>query len=90
MWKEWKVRLKNPVFWIGLCGVIMTATGAKPEMFTSWGILAQTVKGIFANPFLLGTTILAVIGVCANPVAQEQKLSIEAVKQNQQKGEDDT
>ena len=36
---EWKKRLTNPWFWVGLVGVVLTATGANPEMFTSWQVL---------------------------------------------------
>ena len=37
-------RYKNPWFWIGLIGVVLTAMGVNPEMFTSWGVVWQTLK----------------------------------------------
>ena len=47
---EWKKRLTNPWFWVGLVGVVLTATGANPEMLTSWQVLCDEVKALFANP----------------------------------------
>ena len=38
---NWKVRAKNPYFWIGLIDVIFASVVIKPEMITSWGILWQ-------------------------------------------------
>nr|DAE09652.1 MAG TPA: holin [Myoviridae sp. ctjhW4] len=38
---NWKVRVKNIYFWIGLVGVIFTAVGANPAMLTSWTILVE-------------------------------------------------
>lgn len=64
---NWKVRIKNPYFWIGLAAVILTAVGAEPEMFTSWGILFDKVRFLLSNPFLIGCTVVAVIGYLNDP-----------------------
>jgi phi LC3 family holin len=64
---NWKVRLKNPYFWIGLAAVILTAVGAEPEMFTSWTILFEKVRALAENPFLIGCTVVAVIGYLNDP-----------------------
>lgn len=80
---NWKARIRNPYFWIGLVGVILTATGVKPETFTSWGILAREVLGILQNPFLLGTVCLAVLGVLTD--TSTEGFSDAAEKQKKQK-----
>lgn len=67
---EWKKRLTNPWFWVGLVGVVLTATGANPEMFTSWQVLRDEVKALFANPYLLATAFLAVLGVLTDPTTK--------------------
>ena len=59
---NWTVRLKNPLWWIGLAGVICTAMGVSPEMFTDWGILVDNFKALLGNPYLLVSVIVAVIG----------------------------
>ena len=64
---EWKKRLTNLWFWVGMVGVVLTATGANPEMFTSWQVLCDEVKALFANPYLLATAFLAVLGVLTDP-----------------------
>ncbi|KAF5075817.1 phage holin [Anaerotignum sp.] len=67
---NWKVRFKNPYFWIGLFGVIMSTIGAKPEDFTSWALVVEEIKNVLGNPFLLFSVILAVIGVVADPTTK--------------------
>lgn len=64
---NWKVRIKNPWFWIGLLGVILTAMGVSPEMFTSWDAVIQAVVRLVSNPFMLGSVIVAVIGIFVDP-----------------------
>ena len=65
-----KDRFKNPWFWVGIIGVILTATGMDPEMFTSWGALCEAAMSVLKNPFLLGTAALAVLGVFVEPTTQ--------------------
>ncbi|MDD4843543.1 MAG: phage holin [Anaerotignum sp.] len=67
---NWKVRLKNPYFWIGLFGVIMASLGAKPEDFTSWALVWEELKNVAGNPFLLISVIMAVIGVVTDPTTK--------------------
>ena len=61
------VRAKNPWFWVSLIGVILTAMGVSPEMFTSWGVVITAIKDLFSNPFLLGSVIIAILGVFVDP-----------------------
>ena len=61
------VRLKNPWFWVGLCGTILTAMGVSPEMFTSWGAVWEAVVNLINNPFMLVSVVLAVLGVFVDP-----------------------
>ncbi len=67
---NWKVRAKNPYFWVGLIGVILTAMDVKPEMFTSWAVLVEQLKLLFGNPFMLGSVVLAVVGVLHDPTTK--------------------
>lgn len=61
------VRAKNPWFWVSLFGVVFAAMGVSPEMFTSWGMVIDAVKGLFANPFMLGSVVIAILGVFIDP-----------------------
>ena len=68
-----KDRFKNPWFWVGVIGVVLTATGMDPEMFTSWGALCDAVLDVLKNPFLLGPAALAGLGVFVEPTTKGLK-----------------
>lgn len=62
-----KVRVKNPYFWIGLGGVILTAMGISADMLTSWAAVWDALVNLVSNPFMLGSVVLAVLGVVLDP-----------------------
>lgn len=64
---NFKVRAKNPYFWIGLIGVILTAMGVDASMFTSWGAVWSAIVGLVTNPFMLGSVAVAILGVLIDP-----------------------
>ena len=61
------VRAKNPWFWVGLFGTILTAMGVSPEMFTSWVAVLDAIRSLLSNPFQIGCVVLAVLGVFIDP-----------------------
>jgi phi LC3 family holin len=61
------VRFKNPWFWVGLGGVILSAMGVSPEMFTNWGAVWDAFVNLINNPFMLVSVVLAVLGVFVDP-----------------------
>lgn len=65
-----KVRVLNPWFWISLFGVILTAMGVSPEMFTSWEAVANAFIELVRNPYLLGSVVVAVLGVFVDPTTK--------------------
>jgi phi LC3 family holin len=67
---NFKVRAKNPYFWIGLVGVILAAMGVDASMFTSWGAVWDAIVGLVTNPFMLWSVFLAVIGVLVDPTTK--------------------
>lgn len=64
---NWKVRIKNPYFWIGLLGVILAAMGVDAQMFTSWQAVIDQAKALIGNPFMLGSVLMAVLGTLIDP-----------------------
>ena len=84
---NWKVRFKNPYFWIGLIAVILSAVGAEPEIFTSWIILLDKIKSLLGNPFLVGCTIIAVVGFLNDPTTSGLSDSIKALSYKKPKKE---
>lgn len=66
-------RFKNPYFWFGLVGVVLTAMGIDPHTLTSWDVIFQAVKDLIANPVMLGSVILAITGVFVDPTCKGLK-----------------
>ena len=66
-------RFKNPYFWFGIAGIICAAANISFESLTSWEILYENLMNILANPFLLGSVIVAVVGVFVNPTTKGLK-----------------
>lgn len=64
------VRAKNPWFWIALGGVILTAMGVSPEMLTSWEAVAEAFLGLIRNPYMLGSVLIAILGVFIDPTTK--------------------
>ena len=62
-----KVRIKNPWFWVGLVGVILSAMGVSPETLTSWQAVLDMLLDFISNPFMIGTVVMALIGVFSDP-----------------------
>lgn len=83
---NWKVRIKNPYFWIGLVAVICAAVGVSPECLTSWGILWEKIVELIGNPFAIGCTIVAVIGYVNDPTTKGIRDSEQALTYDSPKG----
>lgn len=67
---NWKVRFKNPYFWIGLIAVVLTAVDISPECLTSWSILADNIIALLKNPFALGCAVVAILGYVNDPTTK--------------------
>lgn len=54
---NWKVRIKNPVFWVQiLAGALLTALaywGLTPKDMTTWNNLWELIVSTFSNPYCL-------------------------------------
>lgn len=82
---NWKVRIKNPYFWIGLIATILAALGVSPECLTSWAILWEKIMALLGNPFAIGCMLVAIIGYVNDPTTKgisdsKQALTYEAPK----------
>lgn len=65
-----RVRVKNPYFWIGVGGVILSAMGVEASMFTSWNLVWEAFVGLVQNPFALGSVFIALVGVFTDPTTK--------------------
>lgn len=54
---NWKVRIKNPIFWVQVVGGVILAAlaynGLQPQDLTTWQGVFNLFKGIVSNPYLL-------------------------------------
>ncbi len=61
------VRLRNPWFWVGLGGMFLTAIDVSPQTLTSWDAVGRALGRFVENPFLIGTTAMAMLGQLMDP-----------------------
>lgn len=63
---NWKVRLHNPAWWMGMAGIVMSPIlaylGLAYSDLTTWVSLADVFVKFISNPYLIGTVIVAVLG----------------------------
>lgn len=62
-----KTRWTNPWYYITFIGLFLTATRIEPSTLTSWAALGHALYSFISNPFLIGTTAVAIVGHYMNP-----------------------
>ncbi len=82
------VRMKNPWFWVGIVGVIITATGIDPQTFTSWTAVWNGIVSVLMNPVQLVAVVLAVLGVFVDPTTAGVEDSAKALTYTKPNKED--
>ena len=56
-------KLKNPMFWLSIVGLLFASAGIEVNTLTSWQLLGQALLSIVENPFTLVCVIVAVLGI---------------------------
>ena len=84
---NWKFRVKNPYFWIGLVAMFFCAIGIDASTLTSWDALVDSMKGLISNPYLIGTVIVALLGYVQDPTTAGLGDSAAALNYNKPKKE---
>ena len=74
---NWKVRFKNPTFWIGLVGAvgapILAYLGITAADLTTWESVGGVAQTAIANPYLLGMvafSVLSFLGIVTDPTTK--------------------
>lgn len=80
-------KIKNPYFWIGLIGVILTALQVEASTLTSWNKVLLLIVDTVKNPYLLITTTMAVLGVITD--STQKVINKEKNKENYEKESED-
>lgn len=89
---NWKVRFKNPVFWVqvilAIAMPVLAYAGLSFEDITTWSILWRLAKNAFMNPYVLGLIVVSVWNSVIDPTTKgfcdsEQALGYTCPKKQQ-------
>lgn len=62
---NWRLRVKNPWYWIGLIGVVfspvMAAMGVSQTDLTSWNSVLDVLRTLVSTPYLVFSALGAVL-----------------------------
>ena len=71
---NWKVRIKNPLFWVQIVLAIITPIlaylGITAEDLTSWSILGETLFEAIKNPYVLFLVLVSVWNAVNDPTTK--------------------
>lgn len=94
---NWKVRAKNPVFWVAVAVAIISPIlaymGKEWTDMTTWKVLGETLFEAVKNPVIIVAIITSVGGVIIDPTTagisdSSQALTYTAPKKSASKGVD--
>ncbi len=88
---NWKVRLKNPVFWVGLAVAIvlpiLTSLGMSWEDMTTWAALGNALLQAVKNPVILVSVLVSVWNLINDPTTKGLSDSAQALTYDKPKAE---
>lgn len=68
---NWKVRFKNPTYYIQLVLAVFTPIlaylGLEFADITTWSTLGELIQQAYSNPYLLGLIIISVFNASTDP-----------------------
>lgn len=80
---NWKIRVKNPVWWtqIGLSVLtpILAYAGLTASDLTTWYALGELLLGAISNPYVLFTVAVSVWNACNDPTTSGISDSLQAL-----------
>lgn len=80
---NWKVRIKNPLFWVqvglSILTPVMAYLGIAAEDITSWSVLGATLFEAVKNPYVLGLVIISVWNAVNDPTTSGMSDSLQAL-----------
>ena len=88
---NWKVRIKNPVFWVGLAVAIvlpiLTSLGMSWEDMTTWAALGDALLQAVKNPVILVSVLVSVWNLINDPTTKGLSDSAQALTYDKPKAE---
>lgn len=71
---NWKVRLKNPVWWmqvvLALITPVMGYLGITAADITTWQVLGELLLKAFSNPYVIGLMLLSLWSTINDPTTK--------------------
>lgn len=71
---EWKLRFKNPIFWVNIGLSIFTPIfcyfGVKAQDMTTWGMFFNILLDAIKNPYVVFTVAVSVWSTIINPTTK--------------------
>lgn len=66
LFMDFKARLKNIYFWMGVAATVLLAAGVDWQTLTSWPLLIQAFISIVQNPVAIVSGVIAFIGIAVD------------------------
>lgn len=83
---NWRVRIKNPAFWVSIAIAIVTPMlayfGLTAQDMTSWGAIWDVVVQAVSNPYVLLTVAVSVYNAIVDPTSTGVTDSSRALQYN--------
>ena len=83
---NWRVRIKNPAFWVSIAIAIVTPIlayfGLTAQDMTSWGAIWDVVVQAVSNPYVLLTVAVSVYNAIVDPTSTGVTDSSRALQYN--------
>ena len=84
---NWKVRIKNPLFWVqialSILAPVMAYMGITAEELTSWSILWATLFEAIKNPYVCALVLVSVWNAINDPTTEGVSDSVQALTYTQ-------
>lgn len=84
---NWKVRFKNPMFWVQVGAAALSTAlvynSMQPSDLTTWDGLGNLIVGIVSNPFLLASCAVSVFNAVNDPTTSGVSDSAKALTYEQ-------
>ena len=70
---NWKIRIKNPVWWVQIILAILTPilayAGLSAQDLTTWNTLSTLILNALKNPYVLSLVAVSVWNACNDPTS---------------------
>jgi phi LC3 family holin len=87
---NWKVRVKNPLWWVQIALSVLTPilgyAGLTAADVTTWAALGELLLGAISNPYVLGLVAVSVWNACNDPTTGGLSDSEQAMTYDKPKG----